>query len=66
MNSTKLLFVLAGALGLAACNHVEATHNRCGGTTGCAKGACDPIDVLSCEGWSDGCRDSIEDLANGC
>lgn len=47
MHTTKFLFVLAGAATLAACNHVEATHNRCGGTTACAKGACDPIDVLS-------------------
>lgn len=36
------------ALGLlAGCNHVEATHNRCGGVVACAKGPCDPIDVLS-------------------
>ena len=47
MHTTKLLFVLAGAAALAGCNHVEATHNRCGGTTACAKGPCDPIDVLA-------------------
>jgi len=36
------------ALGLlAGCNHVEATHNRCGGVVACAKGPCDPIDVLA-------------------
>jgi len=47
MHTTKLLFVLAGAAALAGCNHVEATHNRCGGTTACAKGPCDPIDILA-------------------
>src|SRR5947207_3064827 len=35
----------AGAL--AACNHIEAAHNLCGGTTACAKDACAPVDVIS-------------------
>lgn len=40
------LAVLAVGL-LTACNHVEVTRNRCGGEVACAKGPCDPVEVLS-------------------
>jgi hypothetical protein len=47
MHTITLSLTLAAGILLTACNHVEATHNRCGGTTACAKGPCDPFDVLS-------------------
>ena len=40
-----VLVLAAGAF--AACHHIEATHNLCGGTTACPKDACAPVDVIS-------------------
>ena len=47
MGTINVSIVVAAALGLAGCHHVEAFHNLCGGTTACAKDACAPIDILS-------------------
>jgi hypothetical protein len=42
---SALVLCVAGAF--AACHHVEATHNLCGGTTECAKDPCSPVDVIN-------------------
>src|SRR5438477_638767 len=42
---TALLLCAAGTL--AACHHIEATHNLCGGTVACAKDPCSPVDIIS-------------------
>jgi hypothetical protein len=46
MGIVRAAALVAAGMAFAACHAVEATHNLCGGTTACAKGPCDPVDVL--------------------